>query len=122
MKDREKKNPLYKGNRGQLKMAKKLGGLHLGHLYSLASGLDYVEELGWTYMDIPYKVVVEFFEVLEKDEIVDSDLFIDCVSNISNGIDVENNLVKICDLFGLSENSSVLNLIKRMITIDGFED
>jgi len=55
MKDREKKNPLYKGNRGQLKMAKKLGGLNLGQLYGLASGLDYVEELGWICMSVPYK-------------------------------------------------------------------
>jgi len=58
----------YKENRGQLKMAKKLGGLNLGHLYSLASGLDYVEELGWICMSVPYEVVGKFEEEIKGDK------------------------------------------------------
>jgi hypothetical protein len=57
----------YKANRGQILMAKELGGIHLGQLYSLASGLEKIEELGWTNMNVPYAMVDKFERLREAD-------------------------------------------------------
>ncbi len=58
----------YKGNSGQLKMAQELGEMHLGHLYSQASGLNLVgeDQLNWTYINVPYGKVKEFNDLIEK--------------------------------------------------------
>ncbi len=57
----------YVGNEGQLKMSKELGNIHLAHLYSLASGLDMVDDLKWTRISVPYEKVGEFREKLKTD-------------------------------------------------------
>jgi hypothetical protein len=57
----------YRGNKGQILMAKELGGMHLGQLYSLASGLGKIEELGWTQMHVPYATIAKFESFLEED-------------------------------------------------------
>jgi hypothetical protein len=38
-----------------IKMAGELGGIHLGHLYSLISALNLAGELEWQYVNMPYR-------------------------------------------------------------------
>lgn len=56
----------YQGNSGQIKLAGKLGGIRLGFLYDLASGLGIASKLQWTKLHVTYEKAKKFEDLTKK--------------------------------------------------------
>ena len=54
----------YKGNKNQVKLAKKVGISHLGSMFSALSALEYSNELQYHKIDLPFEIGDGFFEEL----------------------------------------------------------
>lgn len=54
----------YKGNKGQIRLARELGGSNLGGLYALGAEYGIVEQLGWTNLNAPLEMIDRFLSLV----------------------------------------------------------
>lgn len=57
----------WKENEGQLRLAKELGFSNLNGLFTIASGFDLVDELGWSKLSLKYDDIIKIIAIFERD-------------------------------------------------------